>query len=77
MAGRNVQHMSDFELAREFREAVARSANAARQAALLSHLMQARGVGTLKGEEDAEVEGLLVEAGRRSLDARSEVQIFA
>ena len=70
MATRPVRHLEDAELAREYREALTRSATAARQAALLAHVLQARGLGTLKGEEPTDVDELRVEAGRRSLSAR-------
>ena len=70
MAGRNVRHIDDDALLAEYREALSRAAVAARQAALMSRLLESRGLGALKGEEPAAVDDLLLDAGRRSLDAR-------
>jgi hypothetical protein len=69
MGGRNARPLSDLELARDYRDALGRAANAARQAALLAQLMESRGVATLKGDEPAEVDTMLIDAGRRSLAA--------
>ncbi len=77
MAVRSGGTRSDHELAGEYREALARAANAAREAALLSHLLQSRGIGALKGEEPAQVDALLLDAGRQSLQARTEAAVFA
>jgi hypothetical protein len=73
----NVRQLSDSELQSEYRDALARAANAARQAALLLHLMEGRGLSSIKTEEPAEVDSLLLQAGRVSVDARSEAAVFA
>jgi len=70
MGARPVRHLEDAELARDYREALTRAATAARQAALLAHVLDARGLATLKGEEPTDVDDLLLEAGRRSLEVR-------
>jgi hypothetical protein len=53
------------------------AANAARQAALLAHMMESRGLPTLKGDESTEVEAMILDAGRRSLEDREGTAVFA
>jgi len=71
------RRLEDAELARDYREALARAAVAARQAALIEHLLAARGLAGLKGEEAAEVDAMLLDAGRRSLEAREDAPLLA
>jgi|tagenome__1003787_1003787.scaffolds.fasta_scaffold11684438_1 hypothetical protein len=71
------RRLSDLEVVRSYREAMTTAANAARQTALLSHMMESRGLAALKGDETPEVEGIILEAGRRSLEAQEGSAIFA
>ena len=64
-----VTDRSDADLAVGYRAAVRRAASAAREAALLGEMLEARGASAITGDESLEVEGLLVDAGRRSLEA--------
>jgi hypothetical protein len=70
MQQRPATPLGDAALARDYREALVRASNAARQAALMAHLLEARGVAPLKGDEPDEVDALLLAAGRASLEAR-------
>jgi hypothetical protein len=70
MQQRPATPLGDLVLAGDYREALVRAATAARQAALMAHLLEARGVAPLKGEEPDEVDALLLAAGRASLEAR-------
>jgi hypothetical protein len=70
MQQRPATPLGDLVLARDYREALVRAATAARQAALMAHLLEARGVAPLKGDEPDEVDALLLSAGRASLEAR-------
>ena len=74
---RPARRLSDIEVARSYREALASAASAARQAALLAHMMDSRGLSALKGDESTEVEGMLLDAGRRSLEAQQGTAAFA
>ena len=60
---------SDADLAVGYRAALRRAASAAREAALLGDMLEARGASAIASDESLEVEGLLVDAGRRSLVA--------
>jgi hypothetical protein len=62
--------LGDLVLASDYRDALVRAATASRQAALLAHLLDARGVAPLKGDEPDEVDALILQAGRASLEAR-------
>ena len=64
-----VSDRSDADLAVGYRAAVRRAASAAREAALLGEMLEARGASSITGDESLEVEDLLVDAGRRSLEA--------
>jgi hypothetical protein len=75
MAPYSTTEMTPLELAAEYRDALTRAATASRQAALLARILAARGVTTLKGDEPAEVDSLLLDAGRRSLEAREALVI--
>jgi hypothetical protein len=68
---------SDLDVTRSYREAMTTAANAARQAALLAHMMESRGLPTLKGDESTEVEAMILDAGRRSLEDREGTAVFA
>jgi hypothetical protein len=69
MTPRPATPLGDLVLASDYRDALRRAATAARQAALMAALLEARGVAPLKGEEPDEVDALLLRAGRTSLDA--------
>jgi hypothetical protein len=73
MAQRPATPLGDLVLTRDYRDALVRAATAARQAALMAALLEARGVSPLKGEEPDEVDALLLRAGRASLEARDPV----
>jgi len=64
-----VTDRSDADLAVGYRAALRRAASAAREAALLGEMLESRGASAITGDESLEVEGLLVDAGRRSLEA--------
>jgi hypothetical protein len=70
MAQRPSTPLGDLVLTGDYRDALVRAATAARQAALMAALLDARGVAPLKGEEPDEVDALLLQAGRASLEAR-------
>ena len=70
MAQRPATPLGDVVLTSDYREALARAATAARQAALMAGLLEARGVSPLKGDEPDEVDSLLLRRGRASLEAR-------
>jgi hypothetical protein len=70
MAQRPATPLGDLVLTGDYRDALVRAATAARQAALMAALLDARGVAPLKGEEPDVVDALLLQAGRASLDAR-------
>jgi hypothetical protein len=70
MVQRPATPLGDLVLASDYRDALVRAATAARQAALLSQLLDARGVAPLKGDEPDEVDALILQAGRSSLEAR-------
>ena len=70
MMQRPATPLGDLVLASDYREALVRAATAARQAALMAGLLDARGVSPLKGDEPDEVDALLLQAGRVSLEAR-------
>ncbi len=63
-----VTDRSDADLAVGYRAALRRAASAAREAALLGEMLEARGASAIIGDESLEVEELLVDAGRRSLE---------
>jgi hypothetical protein len=70
MVQRPATPLGDLVLANDYRDALVRAATAARQAALMAALLDARGVSPLKGDEPDEVDALLLQAGRTSLEAR-------
>ncbi len=70
MVQRPATPLADLVLTSDYREALARAATAARQAALMAGLLEARGVSPLKGDEPGEVDALILRAGRASLEAR-------
>jgi hypothetical protein len=70
MAQRPATPLGDLVLTSDYRDALVRAATAARQAALMAALLDARGVAPIKGEEPDVVDALLLQAGRASLDAR-------
>jgi hypothetical protein len=70
MVQRPATPLGDLVLTSDYREALVRAATAARQAALMAGLLEARGVSPLKGDEPDEVDALLLRAGRASLEAR-------
>jgi hypothetical protein len=70
MVQRPATPLGDLVLTSDYRDALARAATAARQAALMAGLLEARGVSALKGDEPDEVDSLLLRAGRASLEAR-------
>jgi hypothetical protein len=76
MAG-PARRLSDLEVARSYREAMATAASAARQAALLAHMMEARNLPSIKGDLSTDVESLLLDAGRRSLEEQQGTAVFA
>jgi hypothetical protein len=69
MVQRPATPLGDLVLASDYRDALVRAATAARQAALMAALLEARGIAPLKGEEPEEVDALLLRAGRTSLEA--------
>jgi hypothetical protein len=73
MAQRPATPLGDLVLTSDYRDALARAATAARQAALMAGLLEARGVSPLKGDEPDEVDSLLLQAGRASLEARDAI----
>ena len=66
---RSTSERSDAELALGYRAALRRAASAAREAALLSEMIETRGASTIASDETAEVEEHLMHAGRLSLEA--------
>jgi hypothetical protein len=70
MVQRPATPLGDLVLTSDYRDALERAATAARQAALMAALLEARGVSPLKGEEPDEVDALILRAGRASLEAR-------
>lgn len=73
MVQRPATPLGDLVLVGDYRDALVRAATAARQAALMAALLDARGVSPLKGDEPEEVDALLLQAGRTSLEARDAV----
>jgi hypothetical protein len=67
MAAHSVNERNDADLAIGYRAALRRAAAAAREAAVLEDLLTARGASAIAGDEQAEVETMIVGAGRRSL----------
>jgi hypothetical protein len=70
MVQRPATPLGDLVLTSDYRNALERAATAARQAALMAALLEARGVSPLKGDEPDEVDSLRLQAGRASLEAR-------
>jgi hypothetical protein len=70
MVQRPATPLGDLVLTNDYRDAIERAATAARQAALMAGLLEARGVSPLKGDEPDEVDALILRAGRASLEAR-------
>ena len=70
MVQRPATPLGDLVLTSDYRDALERAATAARQAALMAGLLEARGVSPLKGDEPDEVDALILRAGRASLEAR-------
>ena len=68
MAATSVNDRDDADLAIGYRSALRRAAAAAREAAVLEDLLTARGASAIAGDEQAEVETMIVGVGRRSLE---------
>ena len=68
MAATSVNDRDDADLAIGYRAAQRRAAAAAREAAVLEDLLTARGASAIAGDEQAEVETMIVGVGRRSLE---------